>query len=127
DGRSARDILRYNPKFHNAPRFDSVIYETDDDPLAMGQLQFVFRAHLPSGAELDLAMIRPFRKTSWQPRTPTDCPIREQFSVQSSVFITLEHIVRGALLCPIFGARQDIHYVTDCLDEDMYLRVNNID
>ncbi|KAJ7854793.1 hypothetical protein B0H13DRAFT_2206143 [Mycena leptocephala] len=48
DWRNARDILRCNPKFHNAPRFDSVIYETDDDQLAMGQLQFVFRAHLPS-------------------------------------------------------------------------------
>ncbi|KAJ7269664.1 hypothetical protein C8J57DRAFT_318118 [Mycena rebaudengoi] len=103
DWRSARDILRCNPKFHGAPRFDSVIYETDDDPLAMGQLQLVFRCHLPNSTELDLAMIHPFRKTSWQPKTPTDCPIREQSSVQSSIFIALEHIVRGALLCPIFG------------------------
>ncbi|KAJ7932210.1 hypothetical protein B0H13DRAFT_2263411 [Mycena leptocephala] len=69
--RNAHDILRCNPNFHNAPRFDSVIYETDDDLLAMGQLQFVFRTHLPSGAKLDLAMIRQFRKTSWQPRTRT--------------------------------------------------------
>ncbi|KAJ7204541.1 hypothetical protein C8J57DRAFT_1100775 [Mycena rebaudengoi] len=93
DWRSARDILRCNPKFHNAPRFDSVMYETDNDPFAMGQLQLVFRSHLPSGAELDLAMIRPFRKTSWQPKTPTDCSIREQLSAQSSIFIALEHIV----------------------------------
>ncbi|KAJ7822160.1 hypothetical protein B0H13DRAFT_2204392, partial [Mycena leptocephala] len=127
DWRNARDILRCNPKFHNAPRFDSVIYETDDDQLAMGQLQFVFRAHLPSGAKLDLAMIRQFRKTSWQPRTRTDCPIREKLSAQSSMFITLEHVVRGALLSPISGARQDMHYVIDCVDGDMYLRVNNIE
>ncbi|KAJ6601689.1 hypothetical protein DFH09DRAFT_1480656, partial [Mycena vulgaris] len=125
DWRSARDILRCNPKFHNAPRFDSVMYDTDDDPLAMGQLQFMFRAHLPSGAKLDLATIRPFRKTSWQPKTQTDCPIREQVPVQSSIFITLEHIVRGVLLCPIFGGRQDMHYVIDCIDEDMYLRLHN--
>ncbi|KAJ7119315.1 hypothetical protein C8R43DRAFT_933874, partial [Mycena crocata] len=70
-------------------------------------------------------MVRPFCKTSWQPRTPTDCPVRQQLSAQSSFFITLEHIVRGALLCPIFGARQDMHYLLDCIDEDMYLRVNN--
>jgi hypothetical protein len=127
DWRNARDILRCNLKFHNAPRFDSVIHETDDDPLAMGQLQFVFRAHLPSGAKLDLAMIRQFSKTSWQPRTRTDCPIREKLSAQSSMFITLEHVVRGALLSPISGARQDMHYVIDCVDEDMYLRVNNIE
>ncbi|KAJ7619024.1 hypothetical protein B0H17DRAFT_1219832 [Mycena rosella] len=81
DWRSARDILRCNPKFHDAPRFDSVMYDTDNDPLAMGQLQFMFRAHLPSGAKLDLATIRPFRKTSWQPKTQTDCPIQEQVSV----------------------------------------------
>ncbi|KAJ7672087.1 hypothetical protein B0H17DRAFT_1141248 [Mycena rosella] len=81
DWRSARDILRCNPKFHDAPRFDSVMYDTDNDPLAMGQLQFMFRAHLPSGAKLDLATIRPFRKTSWQPKTQTDCPIQEQVPV----------------------------------------------
>ncbi|KAJ7240882.1 hypothetical protein C8J57DRAFT_1477982 [Mycena rebaudengoi] len=53
-----------------------------------------------------------------EPRTP-DCPIREQSSAQSSIFIALEHIVRGALLCPIFGAKQGIHFVIDCIDEDM--------
>ncbi|KAJ6485311.1 hypothetical protein C8R47DRAFT_1016572 [Mycena vitilis] len=127
DWRSARDILRCNPKFHNAARYDSVIYETDDDPLAMGQLQFMFRALLPSGAELDLAMIRPFRKTPWQPKTPTDCPVREHLSPQSSFFIALEHVQRGALLCPIFGGKQGMYYIIDCVDEDMYLRVNNID
>ncbi|KAJ7141078.1 hypothetical protein C8R44DRAFT_866737 [Mycena epipterygia] len=104
-----------------------VIYNTDDDPLAMGQVQFMFRAHLPSGAKLNLAMIRPFRKTSWHPKTHTDCPIREQVPAQSSIFIVLEHIVRGVLLCPIFGGRQDMHYVIDCIDEDMYLRLHNID
>jgi hypothetical protein len=103
-----------------------VIYETDDNPQAMGQLQLIFRCHLPNNAKLDLAMIRPFRKTSWQPKTATDCPIREQVSTQSSLFIALEHVVRGALLCPIFGVRRDMHYVIDCIDEDMYLRVNNI-
>ncbi|KAJ7181268.1 hypothetical protein C8R46DRAFT_1211522 [Mycena filopes] len=108
-------------------RFDCVIYETDDDPLAMAQLQLVFRAHLPNGTNLDLAMVRPFRKTRWQPKTSTDRPVREQLSQQSSTFIALEHIVRGALLCPIFGGKQGMHYIVDCIDEDMYLRVNNID
>ncbi|KAJ6456055.1 hypothetical protein C8R45DRAFT_1186860 [Mycena sanguinolenta] len=127
DWRTAHDILRCNPKFHGAPRFDSVIYEADDDDLAIGQLQFVFRCHLPSSAMLDLAVIRPFRKTSWQPRTSTDCPIREQVAAKSSMFIALEHVIRGALLCPIFGGKQDMHYVIDCIDEDMYLRVNDIE
>jgi hypothetical protein len=41
-------------------------------------------------------------------------------------FIALEHIVRGILLCPIFGGQDGMHYIVDCIDEDMYLRVNNI-
>ncbi|KAJ7982921.1 hypothetical protein DFH06DRAFT_712593 [Mycena polygramma] len=88
---------------------------------------FMFRALLPSGAELDLAMIRPFRKTSWQPKTATDCPVREQLSPQSSFFISLEHVQRGALLCPFFGGKPGMHYIIDCADDDMYLRVNNVD
>ncbi|KAJ6528861.1 hypothetical protein B0H19DRAFT_1083203 [Mycena capillaripes] len=82
-------------KFHGASRFDSMIYETNDDSLAMGRLQLIFRCHLPNGTKLDLAMIRPFRKTSWHPKTPTHCPIREEVSAQSSIFIVLEHVLRG--------------------------------
>ncbi|KAF8184612.1 hypothetical protein K438DRAFT_2020332 [Mycena galopus ATCC 62051] len=123
DWRSARDILRCNP---NAPRFDCIIYETDNDSLAMGELHFVFRCHLPGNAALDLAMVCPFRKTSWQPNTRTDCPIREKMPVTTSSFVALEHVVRGALICPIFDGKEGMHYVVDCVDEDMYLRVNNI-
>ncbi|KAJ6491122.1 hypothetical protein C8R45DRAFT_928945 [Mycena sanguinolenta] len=31
------------------------------------------------------------------------------------MFIALEHVIRGALLCPIFGGKQDMHYVIDCI------------
>ncbi|KAJ7079129.1 hypothetical protein B0H15DRAFT_859196 [Mycena belliarum] len=126
DWRSARDILRCNSHFHNAPRFDCVIFETDDDPIAIGELQFVFRCHLPGGAALDLALVRPFRKTSWQPNTRTNCPIREKMATASCGFIALEHVVRGTLLCPIFGGKAGMHYIIDCIDEDMYLRINSI-
>ncbi|KAJ7040846.1 hypothetical protein C8F04DRAFT_948197, partial [Mycena alexandri] len=118
DWRGARDILRCNPHFHGVPRFDSV---------AIGQLHFVFRCHLPSDVTLDLAIVRPFRRTAWQPKTRTDCPIREKLSLNSSYFIALEHITRGTLLCSIFGGKDGMHYIIDCIDEDMYLRINNID
>ncbi|KAJ7467649.1 hypothetical protein FB451DRAFT_1040236, partial [Mycena latifolia] len=127
DWRSARDILRCNPQFHGAPRFDSVIYEDDNDALAMGQFHFVFRCHLPGNTALDLAMVQPFGRTEWQPNTPTDCPIRQKLSLKSCHFIALEHIIRGVLLSQIFGAKDSMHYIVDCIDEDMYLRVNNID
>ncbi|KAJ7885057.1 hypothetical protein B0H14DRAFT_2564024 [Mycena olivaceomarginata] len=77
DWNSGRDILCCNPKFHGWPRYDSVIYEAQDDDLAMGQLELVFHCHLPHKVYLDLALIRPYRKSSWVPRTRTDCPIRE--------------------------------------------------
>ncbi|KAJ6506052.1 hypothetical protein DFH09DRAFT_1101475 [Mycena vulgaris] len=40
---------------------------------------------------------------------------------------SLEHVVRGALLCPIFGGKAGMHYIIDCINEGIYLRVNNID
>jgi hypothetical protein len=92
----------------------------------MGRLEYLFRCRLPGNVCLDLAMIRPFRKSSWNPKTRTDCPIREQTSASSSKFIALTHVVRGVLLCPIFGGRAGMFYVVDCIDEDMYLRINNI-
>ncbi|KAJ7211955.1 hypothetical protein C8J57DRAFT_1604410 [Mycena rebaudengoi] len=127
DWRSARDILRCNPHFHGAPRFDSVIYEDDDSSLAMGQFHCLFRCHIPGDSALDLAMVRPFRRTAWQPNTRTDCPIREILPLKSCHFIALEHIVRGALLSPISWGKDGMHHIIDCIDEDMYLRVHNVD
>ncbi|KAJ7029674.1 hypothetical protein C8F04DRAFT_962637, partial [Mycena alexandri] len=126
DWRSARDILRCNPLFHGKPRFDSVIYEDDEDPLAIGQLHFVFRCHLPGDVALDLAMVQPFGRTAWTPKTLTDCPIRERLPLKNCHFIALEHVIRGALLCPMFWGKDRMHYLIDCIDEDMYLRLNNI-
>ncbi|KAJ7786896.1 hypothetical protein B0H14DRAFT_2630011 [Mycena olivaceomarginata] len=125
DWNSGRDILCCNPKFHGRPWYDSVIYEAQDDDLAMGQLELVFRCHLPHKVYLDLALIRPYRKSSWVPRTRTDCPIREWSP--GSLFISMEHVTRGTLLCPIFGAPVEAFYVMDCIDADMFLHVNNID
>ncbi|KAJ7817727.1 hypothetical protein B0H13DRAFT_1662465 [Mycena leptocephala] len=126
DWKLGRDILRCNPCFHTRPRYDSIIYEGQDDDLAMGQLRLVFRCHLPQKITFDLAMIQPYRKSSWAARTRTNCPIRE-WSPGSTIFIALEHVTRGALLCPISGASREVFYVVDCIDEDMFLRVNEID
>ncbi|KAK6974605.1 hypothetical protein R3P38DRAFT_3132210 [Favolaschia claudopus] len=104
-----RDILRCNPKFHNKSRYDSIIFSAENNPLALGKLELVFRCFLPRGVTLDLAMVRTYRNSS------------------SPTFISLEHVERGALLCPVFGASKEVFYIIDCIDEDMYLRVNRID
>ncbi|KAJ6482316.1 hypothetical protein C8R47DRAFT_1073607 [Mycena vitilis] len=126
DWKLAQDILRCNPSFHGRPRYDSVIYEADGDDLAMGELKLVFRCHLPQKVTLDLAMIKPYRNSSWTLRTRTDCPIHE-WSPGNPIFVALEHVTPGVLLCPIFGVSRKVFYVVDCVDEDMFLRVNNID
>ncbi|KAJ7472475.1 hypothetical protein FB451DRAFT_1469161 [Mycena latifolia] len=117
DWKLARDILRCNPCFHARSRYDSIIYESQDNDLAMGRLELVFCCHLPQKVTLDLAMIRPYCRSSWAARTRTDCPIRE-WGV-GSTFIALEHVTRGVLLCPIFEASREVFYVVDCIDEDI--------
>ncbi|KAJ7093808.1 hypothetical protein C8R44DRAFT_989899 [Mycena epipterygia] len=124
DWKLGRDILRCNAQFHGRSRYDSIIYEAHDKDLAMGQLEMVFCWHLPRKVCLDLAMIKPYCKSFWAARTHTDCPMREWGP--RSTFIALEHVTRGALLCPIFGASREVLYVIDCVDEDMLLRVNEI-
>jgi hypothetical protein len=41
------------------------------------------------------------------------------------MFIALKHVTRGRLLCP-YLARRARFYLVDCIDEDMFLRVNEI-
>ncbi|KAJ6522057.1 hypothetical protein B0H19DRAFT_973693, partial [Mycena capillaripes] len=130
DWRSTRDILRCNPHFHGTPRYDCVIYSASDDPLAMGPLKLLFRCRLPENVCLDFGddistIIACGRDSSWKPKTRTDCPIRAQASAASSKFIALTHVIRGVFLCPIFAGRAGMFYVVDCIDEDMYLRINN--
>ncbi|KAJ7069375.1 hypothetical protein C8F01DRAFT_976700, partial [Mycena amicta] len=114
-----------NGSFHGRPRFDSIIFEAADDAQAMGELQFLFRCFIPNKPTLDLAMIRTYKRTTWKPKTRTDCPVRVQDA--EPMFIALEHVTRGLLTCPIFGASRQVFYVIDCIDEDMYLRLNGID
>ncbi|KAJ6456842.1 hypothetical protein DFH09DRAFT_961740 [Mycena vulgaris] len=125
DWNKGTDILRCNPIFHGRQRYDSIIYEAQGDDLAMGQLELVFCCHLSKKVSFDLALIRPYRKSTWAARTHTDCPMREWSP--GSTFIALEHVTRGALLCPIFGAPREVFYLVDCVDGDMFLRVNEFD
>ncbi|KAJ7606248.1 hypothetical protein FB45DRAFT_765753, partial [Roridomyces roridus] len=131
DWKQGRDILRCNPMFHGRPRYDSVTYSADRDESAMGRLKFLFRCQLPSKETIDLALVRPYRRSSWHPPTRTDCPIREWAPARAgqykTAFIALEHITRGCLLSPIFGASREVFYVMDCVDADMFLRLHDID
>ncbi|KAJ7325459.1 hypothetical protein DFH08DRAFT_926312 [Mycena albidolilacea] len=130
DWKEGQDVLRCNAKFHGRKRYNSVMYAANDDPMAMGHLEFLFRCHPPYRRTIDLALVRPYRASNWSPRTRTDCPIREWQPAHAehckATFVALEHTVRGALVCPIFGAPREVFYVVDCIVADMFLRIHEI-
>jgi hypothetical protein len=101
------------------------MFSGEDDTLAKEQLNLVFRCYLPHRVSLDLAIIQPYRTSSWRPKTLTDCPIREKNARPN--FIALRHVTRGVLLSPIFDAPRAVFYVVDCVDEEMFLCVHNIE
>ncbi|KAJ7899232.1 hypothetical protein B0H14DRAFT_2556800 [Mycena olivaceomarginata] len=89
------NVIRHEDKIQAVIRFDSVIYEDKNSPLAMGELHFLFRCHLPGDAAIDLVIIRPFRTTAWKPNTYTDCLIRKNLPLNNCHFIALEHVRRS--------------------------------
>ncbi|KAJ7213901.1 hypothetical protein GGX14DRAFT_563480 [Mycena pura] len=115
DWSAQRDILRCNPKFQGEPRFDCVIFNAEDDPLSLARLLALLRVTTHDGTTRDLAYVRTFKAhTAWKPRTVWDgCHVVEEG--RRPQFLPLEHVERGALLA------------IDMVDDDMFLRLNNID
>ena len=67
----AWDILRCNPDFFHAPRYDNMLLNIEGEDLCPARLIMAFRAKL-AGSEhfLDLALIQRYRHTkNWKPRT----------------------------------------------------------
>lgn len=124
-----RDILRCNPKFQNESRFDCVIFNAEDDPLSLARLLALLRVKTHDGTTRDLAYVRTFKAhTAWKPRTVWDgCHVVEE--VRRPQFLPLEHVERGALLASAHGTntRPNLYFPVDMVDDDMFLRLNNID
>ncbi|KAK7005442.1 hypothetical protein R3P38DRAFT_2556859, partial [Favolaschia claudopus] len=61
---------------------------------------------LPSGRKLDVALVRMFSQSRWNPRTRwAGCQIRDED--QEFSFLSMEHVVRGALMAPVSGAANE--------------------
>ncbi|KIK69183.1 hypothetical protein GYMLUDRAFT_117988, partial [Collybiopsis luxurians FD-317 M1] len=99
--RVATDLLRCNPNFQNAPRFDFIIFATVTGPV-FAQLRYLFVCTVDR--ELGLLRVRKERAT-------------ELISVQS--------IIRGAVLIPASNdpLLSDEMLIWDVLDGDMFLRL----
>jgi hypothetical protein len=83
---------------------------------------------MASGDVLELAAVTRFSLCrTWKPKTKfRGCRVYEESNRLE--LLTLDKVVRGALMCPAFGApRNSIHYLWDLAsDSDMFLRLNNL-
>ncbi|KAJ7314391.1 hypothetical protein DFH08DRAFT_716790 [Mycena albidolilacea] len=121
-----RDILRCSPEFHGRPRYDLVLFNADDDPLALAHLISLLRVETNHGIRFDLTFVYRFKNSKWKPRTFWDgCHVME--CSKKPQFLPLDCVARGALLARAYGTQHnDLFFVVDTVDGDMYLRLNNI-
>ena len=116
--------MRCNQSFHGEPRFDCVIIHDDVPNLSVARLCDLIRCSLPSGKEIDLALVHRFSHSRWKPRTVwSGCRVLDE-DVESSL-VSMDYILRGALLCPVSQNEDEkAHYFVDTVDADMFLREN---
>lgn len=127
DWRQDTDLLRCNPKFQGAPRYDHVIIKTAR-PTTLGtdivaQLLMVFSITVDE-ATYDIALVHPLDRPSG---------VRQQKDIdlqllrlrgrprKSAEFVFLSSIIRGALVVPDFIQEGD-YFLVDTVDGDMFLR-----
>ncbi|KAF8194006.1 hypothetical protein K438DRAFT_1542317, partial [Mycena galopus ATCC 62051] len=122
DWRGARDILRCNPSFHHNVRYDQcVLFNMMDPCLHCARLRALLRCTLPSGRQTDVALVHMFESSRWKPRTRwAGCQIRDE--VKECSFLSMEHLIRGALLAPVsVASNEPTHFLIDTMDADMFL------
>ncbi|KAJ7489615.1 hypothetical protein B0H11DRAFT_1638152, partial [Mycena galericulata] len=79
DWRGAQDIIRCNPSFHRRPRYDCLLINFTDPGLHCAWVCSLLRCNMPSGRQIDVALVRMFESSRWKPRTRwSGCEIREE-------------------------------------------------
>ncbi|KAJ7092944.1 hypothetical protein B0H15DRAFT_938487 [Mycena belliarum] len=124
DWRGARDIIRCNNSFHGRTRFDCFLVNLTDPGLHFARVRSLLRCSLPSGRQIDVALVHMFVPSRWKPRTRwAGYQIRDE--ERESSFLSMEHVIRGALLEPVASsAKEAAHFVIDTIDADMFLRAD---
>ena len=88
------------------------------------RLQLLLRCTLSSGEEHDIAVVRMFKYSSWQPNTVIEgCHVLEE--ANEPQFVMLKYMVRGAHIIPIFSTKAGRFVLNDLIDGDMFLRAGN--
>jgi hypothetical protein len=123
DWQQKTDILRCNPDFRGNPRFDFAIVQTTNG-FIFAKLVFLFEYTIED-TPYSFALIHPY-DAAIGPRRQKDIDLGfyrvRAKPRQSSEFISVRSIVRGALLVEDFGRDGD-HLVIDLVDSDIFLRL----
>ncbi|KAJ3563803.1 hypothetical protein NP233_g8701 [Leucocoprinus birnbaumii] len=123
DWRLEVDYLRCTSSFHNQPRYDYVMYQTDTG-LAFGRLCFIFTlsTHLE---EIPLCLVAPLARAAPSEKDRLLEFVRlQQEGDWKTVVIPARSIVRGVLVFPAFDVRKN-YIVFDIVDADMFLRIRS--
>ncbi|KAG2155790.1 uncharacterized protein EDB93DRAFT_1262085 [Suillus bovinus] len=123
DWRTATDYLRCSPSFHNFPRYDCVILQTQAGVI-FGRLLMLFTC-VVDGQTHPVALVHPYDALVGQ-RSLKDkhfqfWRIRQRPRI-SSKFFSVHSIIRGAALAEDHIIQGD-YLVIDTIDTDMFLRM----
>ncbi|KAJ8096373.1 hypothetical protein PM082_011535 [Marasmius tenuissimus] len=120
----ATDYLRCNPNFYNSPHYDFVIFISVAGPI-FAQLKYLFVTEV-GREKYPIAYVQSYKVTSMGRRTRSDRHFgilrvqKEKFK-----FISVNSIVRGALVVHSMCADSEERLVVDTVDYDMFLRVRS--
>ncbi|KAJ6577876.1 hypothetical protein B0H19DRAFT_985472 [Mycena capillaripes] len=110
DWRGAQDIIRCNPCFHQRPRYDCLLVNFTEPGLHFARVRSLLRCKLPSGRQIDLALVCMFERSRWKPRTLwAGCQIREEAKESSFLSIGTRHPRRITGACIHCAGRVDTH------------------
>lgn len=123
-------MLRCNPSFNNAPRYDCVMVKmsTESDVFIFARLIFIFTFTL-ADTPYPFALVHPLDgPTGLLKRKERDLGLirlRAKYRREAE-FIPVGSIIRGAYIVPEFEKPGEYH-VVDTLDTDMFLRLRRVE
>ncbi|KAJ6483463.1 hypothetical protein DFH09DRAFT_1212316 [Mycena vulgaris] len=123
----ARDILRCSPKFHGQERhnFALVNMTGPGTNLTCAHILGLFTCKSLDGTSHDVALVSMLKPSSWKPNTVWDgCRVYEEPKQTQLIFV--KYLIRGVYMCPVFDSKRDnLVYLLDTVDYDMFLRAGN--
>ncbi|KAH9911521.1 uncharacterized protein BXZ73DRAFT_56902, partial [Epithele typhae] len=123
------DYLRCNPDFHNAPRYDSFIYQPWNNlsaPVEFARLQLIFTI-LSGGKSYPIVFAEAFDRLEQRPEydKPLGLCRLQSPSPHRCIFLPLQSMIRGAMITndPGQGHGGNDYLAIDIVDSDMFLRL----